>query len=127
MPSKKLENFSRRNPELAPLVQKLMDYIHWLSDQKITKLIPRVAAALLGISEADTLGLLSLFQDAGIVEPRYDLVCKRTGSLLGSYHSLDEIPDKIECNVCGKEHDADDLRVDLVFEIAQGRAANAAA
>jgi len=128
MPSKKLENFSRRNPELAPLVRKLADYIQWLSEQNIKELIPRVAAAQLGVSEADTLGLLSLFQDAGIVEPRYHLVCKATGSVLGSYRSLDEVPDSIECNVCGKEHDSDDLRVDLAFEITpQGRAANAAA
>jgi hypothetical protein len=127
MPSKKLENFSRRNPELAPFVQKLAEYIRWLSDHNVNVLVPRVAAAQLGISEADTLGLLSLFQDAGLVQPRYQLVCKRTSSVLGSYDSLKKVPDNIECSVCGEEHDADDLRVDLVFEIAQGQTANAAA
>jgi hypothetical protein len=127
MPSKKLENFSRRNPQVAPYVQKLADYIRWLSEQGIEELVPRVAAVQLSISEADTLGLLSVFQDAGLVEPRYQLVCKPTGSVLGSYRSLKEIPDEIECNVCGKKHDAEDLRVDLVFKITQGRAADAAA
>lgn len=127
MPSKKLENFNRHNPELAPIVKKLADYIRSLSEQHVNQVIPRVAAVQLGISEADTLGLLSVFQDAGLVEPRYQLVCKRTGSVLGSYSSLEDVPDEHECNVCGKEHDAGDLRVDLVFEIAHGRAANAAA
>jgi hypothetical protein len=127
MPSKKLENFSKNNPELAPLVRKLEEYLRWLQERGIKEVIPRVAAAQLGISEADTLGLLSVFEEAGRVKPRYDLVCKSTNSVLGSYYSLREIPDTIECQACGREHDADDLRADLVFEIAQSRAANAAA
>jgi len=127
MQSKKLESFSKRNPKVASLVEKLEEYIRWLAERGIKEVIPRVAAAQLGISEADTLGLLSLFQDAGLVKPRYDLVCKKTNSVLGSFYSLDEVPDNVDCQICGKEHDADDLRVDLVFEIAEGRAANAAA
>jgi hypothetical protein len=127
MRSKKLESFSKQNPKLAPLVEKLEEYIQWLAERGIKEVIPRVAAAQLGVSEADTLGLLSLFQDAGLVKPRYDLVCKATSSVVGSFYSLDEVPDEVDCQICGKEHDADDLRVDLVFEIAEGRAANAAA
>jgi hypothetical protein len=127
MLSKKLESFSKRNPKLAPLIEKLAEYLQWLEEREIGEVIPRVAAAQLGISEADTLGLLSVFHEAGLVRPRYDLVCRTANSVMESYYSLDEIPDKIECQLCGKEHDADDLRVDLVFEITQSRAANAAA
>jgi len=127
MPSRELENFNKRNPRLAPLVQKLEEYLRWLAEQGISEVIPRVAAAKLGISEADTLGLLTLFQDAYLVKPRYDLVCKATSSVLGSFYSLDDVPDQAECQFCDKDHDADDLRVDLVFEISHQRASNAAA
>lgn len=127
MPSKKLETFSKRNPKLAPLIQKLEEYLRKLAEQGINEVIPRVAAAQLGISEADTLGLLKLFHDAGLVKPRYDLICKPTNSVVGSFYSLDEVPDEVECVFCGKDHDADDLRVDLVFEPSHERASNAAA
>jgi|ERR1700686_1721585 len=127
MPSKKLETFSKHNPKLAPLVQRLEEHMRWLVGQRISEVIPRVAAAQLGISEADTLGLLTLFQNAGLVKPRYDLVCKPTSSVVGSFYSLDDVPDRVECQFCGKDHDADDLRVDLVFELSHERASNAAA
>jgi len=126
MPSKKLETFSKRNPELAPLIGKLNEYIQWLSNENIHELIPRVAAVQLGISEADMLGLLSLFQDARLVKPRYQLVCTITDSVLRTYDSLDEVPDEVHCEHCGRDHDSDDLRIELVFEIA-GLASNAAA
>lgn len=126
MPSKKLESFSKRNPELEPLIQKLADYMRWLSDQGIGELIPRVAAAQLGISEADTLGLLSVFQDAGLMKPQYQLVCIRTKSVLGTYASLGEVPDEAPCEHCDRDHDSDDLRIELVFAI-KGLASNAAA
>ncbi len=126
MPSKKLENFSKTNPSLAPYINKLYDYLRYLSEHDRKEIIPRVAAVQLGLSEADTLGLLTLFQDAGLVKPRYDIVCTRTDSVIDSVYSLDEVPDKVDCQICDRQHEADDVRVELVFEIAQGLA-NAAA
>jgi len=127
MLSKKLESFSERNSTLAPLIEQLDSYLTWLVEHNVTEVIPRVAAAKLGISEADALALLGLFLEAGLVKPRYDLVCTVTKSVLGSYYSRDEIPDDAECRLCDRQHDADELRVELVFEIVKGRAANAAA
>ena len=45
MPSKRLENFSKQNPSLAPLIEKLSDYIESLRQREVTEVIPRVAAA----------------------------------------------------------------------------------
>jgi hypothetical protein len=127
MPSKKLEAYSSDHPSLAPFIQKLDEYIHWLRGQGITEVVPRVAAAKLGLSEADALALLSVFREAGFVRPRYDLICRRTKSTLASFYSVDEIPDELHCQECGEDHDGDDVRVELVFEITAGRTANAAA
>jgi hypothetical protein len=127
MPSKKLEAYSSSHPSLAPYIQKLEEYIQWLREQGITEVVPRVAAAKLGLSEADALALLSIFRDAGMVRPRYDLICRRTQSTLASFYSLDEIPDEVHCEECGQDHDGDDIRVELVFEITAGKTANAAA
>jgi hypothetical protein len=127
MPSGKLENFSRKHPELAPLVQKLAEFVEAQSVRGVRELIPRVVAAKLGISEADALGLLTLFEDARVVKHRYDLLCVRNGVVIKSFESLNEIPGAIECRYCGDEHDAEGLRVELVFEILRERSADAAA
>jgi hypothetical protein len=127
MQSRRLEAFSRLHPTVAPLIQKLTDYLDWLQTEGQSVVIPRVASVRLHISEADTIALLGLFRDDGLVRPRYDLVCRPTNSVLASYHSLADIPDEQECQICGDLHDADELRIELVFEIVRGRAANAAA
>lgn len=127
MPSKKLEAYSSSHPSLASFIQRLEEYIQWLREQGITEVVPRVAAAKLGLSEADALALLTIFRDAGLVRPRYDLICRRTKSTLASFYSVDEIPNEVHCEECGQDHDGDDVRVELVFEISAGRTANAAA
>lgn len=127
MQSKKLEDFSRRNPAIAPLVVKLRQYIRWLSEQGIREVLPRVAAAQLGISEGDTLGLLGLFETAGLLKSRYDLICVPTRAVLASFDTFKHVPDEYECALCGRGHDADDLRIELAFAIDEGRAADAAA
>jgi hypothetical protein len=126
MPSEKLETFSKENPQLAPRIRALEEYLQWQKDRGVKEIIPRVAAAKLGISEADTLGLLTLFEDASLVKHRYDLVCATSDGSIESFDSLDEIPDELYCRFCGDQHCSDDLRIELVFEI-DGHAANAAA
>jgi hypothetical protein len=79
------------------------------------------------VSEADALGLLTLFEDAKIVQHRYDLMCVPTSAVIASFKSLNEIPNEIECRYCGDEHDGERLRVELVFEILRERSADAAA
>lgn len=127
MQSRKLETMSKRKPTLAPLIEQLEEYLNSLENQNIEQVVPRVAAAKLHISEADALALLGLFQEAGVVRPRYDLVCLPTRSVLSSYYKRTEIPDTEFCKICGTEHDCDGLRVELVFEIVQTQAARALA
>jgi hypothetical protein len=127
MPSNILDSFSKRNPKLAPFVEKLRGHLSWLKEHDVGEVLPRVAAVDIGLSEADTVALLGLFEKAGLVKRRYDLVCEATREVVGSYESLEEIPDQVDCKICGREHGADDLRIELVFPITRGRTANAAA
>jgi hypothetical protein len=127
MPSEKLETFSRENPQLAQLVRALEEYLRWQKERGVKEIVPRVAAAKLAVSEADTLGLLALFEDAGLVKHRYDVICARSDGSIESFDSLDEIPDELYCRFCGDQHCSDDMRIELVFEIANGQAADAAA
>lgn len=123
----KLENFSKKHPEISPLIQLLAEYIEFQSNRGVREIIPRVAAAKMNITEADTLGLLTLFEDASVIKHRYDLVCLRNSTVIESFGSLDEIPDQIECRYCDCEHDGESVRVELVFEILRTRSADAAA
>lgn len=127
MPSEKLDNFSKQHPELAPLIRGLREYLRWQRERGVKELIPRVAGAKLGLSEADTLGLLTLFQDAGFVRPRYDVICTRTDGIIESFDALKDISDELFCKFCGDQHSCDDVRVELVFEIVNGQSADAAA
>jgi hypothetical protein len=123
----KLESFSRKHPELRPFIQQLAGYVRQQRNRGVRELIPRVAAVALGITEADLLGLLTLFEDAELIKHQYDLVCVPSGAVIASFPSLDKIPSDIECQHCGVEHNGETLRIDLVFNILREQSADAAA
>jgi hypothetical protein len=122
-----LENFNKKHPSLAPLVEQLRQYIEFQRGRNVREVVPRVAAVKLGTSEADILGLLLLFEEAGYVKPRYDLICARNGAVITSAASLKYLPDEPECKFCGEAHDGEDLEIELVFEILERNQTDAAA
>jgi hypothetical protein len=127
MLSRQLETFSKEHPELATVIRSLEDYLRWQAERGVNEIVPRVAAAKLRLSEADLLGLFTVFEDAGLVRHRYDVICTRSDGSVAPFYSLQEIPDDLFCRYCGEEHGCDDLRIELVFEIIKERISDAAA
>jgi len=80
--------------------------------------VPVTLAKKLSIDEALALALLMISENAGVVTPKYHVLCPETGSFLGEFKSIEDLPDSIHCpyHESGeKEHGVDDYDVDLVF------------
>jgi hypothetical protein len=119
MQSQKLESIKSKHPRLRELIDRLAGYIEAEFAEGVSRVVPALAARHLGLSEAETLGLLAMFEDAGIVRAAYEIICRRTNVVLATAHKRSEIADllPIHCQFCDGEHDADDIAVELVFEI----------
>lgn len=119
MQFQQLERTKSNHPRLRPLLETLETYIgHEVEDGR-TRIVPALAATSLRKSEAETLALLMLFEDAGVLTHEYDIVCKRTGAVLKTVADKSELENAIPvpCQLCDAEHGSDDLRTELVFEV----------
>jgi hypothetical protein len=116
MPLSKLEAVKQKYPRVAKQLDDLFAYLSAQQQNGITDFLPKLTAVKLNTSEAVALGLLRVFEDAGILSHEYHILCKRTGALIAALPSLSNIADSYECNFCGDEHGIDDLKVELVFK-----------
>jgi hypothetical protein len=125
----KLESIKSKHPRLSKLIDELAAYIEGELDQGRSRVVPSLAARQLKLSEAETLGLLAMFEDAGLVSARYEVVCKKNNVVLATAHKRSELKDllPIHCEFCEAEHEADDVSVELVFEIVPQAARDAVA
>jgi hypothetical protein len=120
MPFPRLERTKLNHPRLRPQLELLETYIGGEVEEGRTRIVPALAATALKKSEAETLALLMLFEDAGVLTHEYDIVCKRTGAVLKTVADKSELEDEfhVPCQLCDVEHGCDDLRTELVFEVA---------
>ena len=75
-------------------------------------------------SEAEATALLMLFEDAGLLRHQFDVVCTRNDAVLLSFPDLSDLQNHIplHCQLCDSEHDSEDLRVELAFEVTSVQA-----
>jgi len=124
-----LERIKSKHPQLASIIDKLVGYIEREAAEGHDRITPPLAAGYLKLSEAETLGLLSLLEDARIVRPIYEIVCRNTNAVLATAKDRRGIREilPIHCNLCDDEHDAEDVRIELVFKLLpQAATTNAA-
>jgi len=114
----KLEAAKRNHPKLAKQLDAVWDYLSSQQREGVQDFLPKLAAVKLGLNEAAALGLLMLLEDAGLLAHQYDVLCRNTNALITSVPSLQEVEDGYDCNFCGRDHAADELRVELVFRPA---------
>jgi hypothetical protein len=119
MQFQQLERTKSNHPRLRPLLETLETYIGREVEDGRTRIVPALAATSLRKSEAETLALFMLFEDAGVVTHEYDIVCKRTGAVLKTVTDKSKLEDafRAPCQLCDTEHGSDDLRTELVFEV----------
>lgn len=121
MQFQQLERTKSNHPRLRPLLEGLETYVCREVDEGRTRIVPALAATALNKSEAETLALLMLFEDAGVLTHEYDIVCKRTNAVLKTVTDKSELEDALRvgvpCQLCDAEHGYDDVRTELVFEV----------
>jgi hypothetical protein len=119
MQYQQLDKIKSQHPSFRNLIDKLANYLDAELAEGRERIIPSLTAQHLGLSDAETLALLKLFDDAGLVRAAYDVVCDKTKIVLSTVHSKSELKDlfPIPCEFCGSEHQPDDVTIELVFEI----------
>jgi hypothetical protein len=120
-----LGRIKAKHPQLASLIDKLVGYVESEAAEGQYRISPPLAASYLKLSEAETLGLLSLLEDAHVVRPIYEIVCRKTNAVLATAKNRSEIREilPIHCHLCDEDHGADDVRIELAFEPLPQRAA----
>lgn len=114
----RLERIRAENPRLGAGIDALSDYLNQLSLRGQKEVEPFLAAQALHITEARALGLLKLFEDAGVVRHSYNVYCGKQRTFLASAAEKADIPASIYCKFCDTEHcRPDDLEVELVFVV----------
>jgi hypothetical protein len=82
------------------------------------ELEPYLAAQALHTTEAFALGLLKLFEDAGLLKHSYNIYCGKQRTFLANVWEKEDIPSVIYCKFCDEEHcDPNDFEVELVFTV----------
>ena len=73
-------------------------------------------ARLAGIDDGLALVWLHTLEQVGHVKPEYRWYCPKTGALLCTTDSVNDIPDEVECRHCPASHKAEsECHLSLVF------------
>jgi hypothetical protein len=118
MSSPKFERAKRENPELADLLDRLMSYITRQVENGQHFLLPKLAAAALGLNDGEAYVLLEILAKAGVLQRAFNVYCRKNGELLATVHSEQELNDIPHCDVCDRDHEVEELRLEIAFELA---------
>lgn len=127
MSSLKLERVKQRHPGLAPLLDRLAAYVTTQIQGGRTYIIPKLAAAALGINDGEAFVLLEMLSEAGVLRRVYNVYCRRENTLLATVDSVDALDNVGHCDFCNCEHDTSDLKVEIAFAPAHSDSRDLAA
>src|SRR5579862_4937084 len=120
MLSPKLSKIIDRYPKLQEKLTALVAFISRQVASGRKEIVPAIAAQSVGISEAEALGYLMLFEREGLLHPVYQVYCNDKRTLLLEVKSLREIPKSIHCQYCDEDHSSpEELDVELVFKVEE--------
>jgi hypothetical protein len=115
MSSPKFERVKRSNPRIAELLDLLGAYIQNQIRSGQTFVVPKLAAAALGLNDGEAFVLLEILAAGGLLQRIYNLYCRKSGILLATVDDpkqLDEIP---HCDFCDEDHHLPELKVEVAF------------
>lgn len=99
------------------LLEKLKTYVTSRGEPGQHYVIPSLAAEHLGISTVETLGLLMLLEENGLLRHKYRIYCKDKDAVLLEVREQEDLPAQIDCKYCDRKHGESDLYIEVVFEI----------
>jgi len=118
-----LEPFKQRLPKLTAEISRAEEFVSEVfarpgkADEVVHDIRPVQLANRLSVDEPLALVLLKCFDDAGIVTPRYDVICPNTGLVIESYSSKADLPQAVSCPFEIKtQHTFTEYYVELVFQ-----------
>jgi hypothetical protein len=127
MSSPKFELAKKQNPELAGLLDQLMGYIRHQIKAGQNFILPKLAGAKLRMNDSEAYVLLEILAKAGVLQHAFNVYCKKTGVLLATVEREDKL-DKIPyCDECDCDHEPQDLRLELAFELPRSSGSQKAA
>lgn len=104
-------------PKLDQYLQKELGRKKTDKKEPTRDIVPNTLAKTLKIDEAVALALLMIYENAGVVQPNYYVLCPETDNFLGTFKSPRDLPEIIYCPYHDppKEHDKSEYYVDLIF------------
>jgi hypothetical protein len=118
MLSQRLERIKTEHAKLSESIDALGEYINRLRLRGQRELEPYLASQALRKTEAFVLGLLKLFEDAGLLKHSYNIYCGKHRAFLANVPEKEDIPSTLYCRFCDEEHrKPDDFEVELVFTV----------
>src|SRR5206468_1862598 len=94
MPSPKLERVKKQYRGASVLLDQMAAYIQRQLANHQEFVIPKLAAAALGIKEAEAFVLLKMMADGGLLQQQYNVYCRDKDLYMTSVDTLDAL-DKI--------------------------------
>jgi hypothetical protein len=118
MSSPKLERIKQRYPDLSTLLDRLSDYIRAQTTDGQDYIVPKLAAAALGLKDGEAFVLLEMLAEAGVLRRAFNVYCRKNNALLATVDNLDAIDEAAHCDFCDADHDPSALKVEVAFTLA---------
>ncbi len=127
MSSLKFEHVKQQHPGLAPLLDSLGAYIAGQILRGAQYIVPKLAAAALGINDGEAFVLLEMLAKEEILHRVYNVYCRKENALLTTVDRIEDLNEVAQCDYCNIEHDPSDLKVEVAFAPSSGDLRNLAA
>jgi hypothetical protein len=127
MSSPELERAKQRHPGVASLLDRLAAYIVAQVINGQEYIIPKLAAAALGLNDGEAFVLLEMLAEEGVLRRVYNVYCRRENALLTTVDSLEALDEVGHCDFCDCEHDPSDLKIEIAFAPARSDSRDLAA
>ena len=127
MSSPKFERVKRENPGLSQLFDKLSEYIRAQIGRGQKYIVPKLAAAALGLTDGEAFVLLDLLARGDALRRVYNVYCRQNGALLKTVESFEDLDKITRCDFCNADHDQSAFKVEVAFRPNTGGLSDVAA
>jgi|ERR1035437_1532148 hypothetical protein len=127
MSSPKFERVKQLNPGLSDLLDRLGAYVRDQTFAGQQYIVPKLAAARLGLKDGEAFVLLELLAREKLLRRVYNVYCTKTNVLIATVDSLLALDQLHRCDDCDTDHDSHDLKVEVAFKPRNGELLDLAA
>jgi hypothetical protein len=94
-----------------------MSYIRRQTGRGQDFILPKLAGAELRIGDGEAYVLLEILTRAGVLDRAFNVYCKSNDMLLATVSTEDQLDQIPHCDYCDRDHEPQDLRLELAFEL----------